>query len=97
MNKSALGRALSALRKTHGGGGSKRRIVHDPELSYCRCVDCRKARGNYPAHLLDKPARKAKAIMSLTDEDKQWITGQLERVETALLTEFHKWSDRKER
>ena len=30
--------------------------------------------------------------MSLTDEDKQWITGQLERVGTALLTEFHKWS-----
>jgi hypothetical protein len=30
--------------------------------------------------------------MSLTDEDKQWITEQLERVETALLTEFHKWS-----
>jgi hypothetical protein len=28
----------------------------------------------------------------LTDEDKQWITAQLERVETALLTEFHKWS-----
>jgi hypothetical protein len=60
MNKSDLGRALSALRKTHGGGGSKRRIVHDPELSYCRCVDCRKARGQYPAHLLDKPVRKAK-------------------------------------
>jgi hypothetical protein len=30
--------------------------------------------------------------MSLTDEDKQWISAQLERVETALLTEFHKWS-----
>ena len=30
--------------------------------------------------------------MSLTDEDKQWITEQLERVETALLTEFHKWA-----
>jgi hypothetical protein len=30
--------------------------------------------------------------MSLTDEDKRWITAQLERVETALLTEFHKWS-----
>jgi hypothetical protein len=30
--------------------------------------------------------------MSLTDEDKQWITAQLERVETALLTEFHKWA-----
>ena len=32
----------------------------------------------------------------LTDEDKQWITTQLERVETALLTalltEFHKWA-----
>jgi hypothetical protein len=30
--------------------------------------------------------------LSLTDEDKQWITAQLERVETALLTEFHKWA-----
>jgi ribosome-associated translation inhibitor RaiA len=41
--------------------------------------------------------------MSLTDEDKQWITerlervestfsDKLERVETTLLTEFHKWS-----
>jgi hypothetical protein len=30
--------------------------------------------------------------MSLTDEDKQWISAQLEHVETALLTEFHKWS-----
>jgi len=28
----------------------------------------------------------------LTDEDKQWIRGQLERVETTLLTEFHKWA-----
>ena len=41
--------------------------------------------------------------MSLTDEDKQWISAQfderdkrllaqIERVETALLTEFHKWA-----
>ena len=30
--------------------------------------------------------------MSLTDEDKHWITAQLERVETALPTEFHKWA-----
>jgi len=36
--------------------------------------------------------------MSLTDEDKNWIReenavlrGEIERVETALLTEFHKW------
>ena len=28
----------------------------------------------------------------LSDEDKQWITEQLERVETRLLTEFHKWA-----
>ena len=28
----------------------------------------------------------------LTDEDKQWITAQLEKVETTLLTEFHKWA-----
>ena len=30
--------------------------------------------------------------MSLTEDDKQWIAQQLERVETALLTEFHKWA-----
>ena len=28
----------------------------------------------------------------LTDEDKSWINQQLERVETALLTEFHQWA-----
>jgi hypothetical protein len=28
----------------------------------------------------------------LTDEDKLWISEQLERVETRLLTEFHKWA-----
>jgi hypothetical protein len=30
--------------------------------------------------------------MALTDEDKAWIAAQLERVETSLLTEFHKWA-----
>jgi hypothetical protein len=30
--------------------------------------------------------------MALTDEDKQWISQQLQRVETSLLTEFHKWT-----
>jgi hypothetical protein len=28
----------------------------------------------------------------LTDEDKQWISERLEKVETAMLTEFHKWA-----
>ena len=28
----------------------------------------------------------------LTDDDKQWISAQLERVETKLLTAFHKWA-----
>jgi hypothetical protein len=28
----------------------------------------------------------------LTDEDKQWINERLEKVETTLLTEFHKWA-----
>ena len=28
----------------------------------------------------------------LTDEDKQWISEGLEKVETTLLTEFHKWA-----
>lgn len=31
--------------------------------------------------------------MALTEEDRAWIKGQLERVETTLLTEFHnKWA-----
>ena len=30
--------------------------------------------------------------MSLTDENKTWIAEQLRRVETSLLTEFHKWA-----
>ena len=37
-------------------------------------------------------ARQGRKIMPLTDEDKEWITQQLERVETSLLTEFHKWA-----
>ena len=28
----------------------------------------------------------------LTKEDKQWISQRLEKVETTLLTEFHKWA-----
>jgi len=28
----------------------------------------------------------------LTDEDKQWINERLEKVETSLLIEFHKWA-----
>ena len=28
----------------------------------------------------------------LTDDDKQWISARLEKVETTLLTEFHKWA-----
>jgi hypothetical protein len=28
----------------------------------------------------------------LTEEDKQWISGRLEKVETTLLTELHKWA-----
>jgi hypothetical protein len=28
----------------------------------------------------------------LTDDDKQWIKEQLKKVETTLLTEFHKWA-----
>ena len=28
--------------------------------------------------------------MSLTEEDKQWIAAQMERVETALLTAFYR-------
>jgi hypothetical protein len=28
----------------------------------------------------------------LTDEDKQWMSGRLVKVETTLLSEFHKWA-----
>ena len=28
----------------------------------------------------------------LSEEDKQWIGQRLEKVETTLLTEFHKWA-----
>jgi hypothetical protein len=28
----------------------------------------------------------------LTEQDKQWIEERLEKVETTLLTEFHKWA-----
>jgi hypothetical protein len=30
--------------------------------------------------------------VSLSDEDKDWISGRLVRVGTNLLTEFHKWA-----
>jgi hypothetical protein len=28
----------------------------------------------------------------LTEDDKQWISERLEKVETKLLTEFHRWA-----
>lgn len=28
----------------------------------------------------------------LTEDDKQWISERLEKVETNLLTEFHRWA-----
>jgi hypothetical protein len=30
--------------------------------------------------------------MALDAQDKQWISEQLEKLETGLLTEFHKWA-----
>jgi hypothetical protein len=30
--------------------------------------------------------------MSLTDDDKQWITERLREMETNILTEFRKWA-----
>jgi hypothetical protein len=30
--------------------------------------------------------------LMLTDDDKLWISQRLEKVETTLLTEFHKWA-----
>ena len=31
-------------------------------------------------------------VVALTEDDKPWIKEQLEKVETTLLTEFHKWA-----
>ena len=58
-DKAAIGRALQSLRKTHGGGRKSRIVQHDPEARYCTCVDCRKARGHYPAHLIDTQPKAA--------------------------------------
>lgn len=30
--------------------------------------------------------------MNLSDDDKKWIDARLEKLETTLLTEFHKWA-----
>lgn len=58
VDPSDIGRAMNALRKHRGGGGSKRRVAHDPTVRRCLCIDCRKARGQYPAHLMaEKPAK----------------------------------------
>jgi hypothetical protein len=37
-------------------------------------------------------ARVAYNFAMLTDDDKQWISARLEKVETTLLTEFHRWA-----
>jgi hypothetical protein len=61
-DKSDIGRAMQALRKTFAGGGKKpRTVLHDPDAGYCRCIDCRKARGHYPAHLATPPAAPKKS------------------------------------
>jgi hypothetical protein len=64
MDPSDIARAFQALRKTHSGGRKPRTVQHDPDPAhYCRCIDCRKARGHYPAHLINplpKPAKRAK-------------------------------------
>jgi len=41
--RSNAGRLLQSLRKTRGG--PPRRLKHDPK-GYCRCYECRKARGD---------------------------------------------------
>ena len=67
MNNSDIGRAMQALRTTFAGGGKKPRTVpHDPEAGYCRCIDCRKARGHYPAHLTTPPAAPKKSPKTAT-------------------------------
>jgi hypothetical protein len=58
MDPSKIGRALQALRKVHSGGRKPRTVAHNPELKRCTCVDCRKARGQYPQHLIGAPKKK---------------------------------------
>ena len=41
----------SGMRKKASGGrhgGRPRKVQHDPDNPRCLCVDCRKARGQYP-------------------------------------------------
>jgi hypothetical protein len=51
------------------------------------CDDCGEHELDFlaAAHLPYNP-------VMLTDDDKQWISQRLEKVETTLLTEFHKWA-----
>lgn len=63
LTPSEIGRALNAMRKTHGAGtGRPRSIIHDPDAAYCVCVECRKARGHYPpkASAGKKPTKNIK-------------------------------------
>ena len=39
---------LQAQRKTRAAGPGRRRKVRHKTTGYCLCVDCRKARGQYP-------------------------------------------------
>ena len=49
-------RALAVARRFHGAGsGRPRKVFHAETGKRCRCVDCRRATGNYP------PKRKAAA------------------------------------
>ena len=52
---------------------------------------CPASRGRAPFHSALRQ-RLSYNWRVLTDEDKQWIKEQLEKVETTLLTEFHKWA-----
>jgi hypothetical protein len=46
----------------------------------------------FPAKHYDEIGRLSYNWCVLIDEDKQWITERLRKVETTLLTEFHKWA-----
>jgi hypothetical protein len=62
-----------------------------PTIHWCRSASS----ANRPVSIRFSPGLRPKLSYNrlvLTDDDKQWIREQLEKVETTLLTEFHKWA-----
>ena len=59
-------------------------------MHWRRAGDC-DDRGEYELEFLATADWPYNPVM-LTDDYKQWISQRLEKVETTLLTEFHKWA-----